>query len=945
MKTGQRKDRSTRELWHALWPHTVVEALEFRRAPVLMAACWFAIGEAMTRHWLPASVLVIAMVLLYALILLALRYSLRVALFPLAAIWIANGFWCAQMQPAPSTQQSLLSYADGLSRTVVGRVVRVRELPPEAPAKDRDNEPGWWAGKEEAEAESAAGAISLDLQVEAIEYLTPDISRLVPMSGGVRVNIVADKALPGEMEKFHALPPFHCGDVIEAPMRLREPERYHDPGAWQYADYLLAQGLGAHATVRASKIKFLGNDVGTLPADDGVQLLQKRNWSAEIQCRAYAAQSWASSRISRYVTSRANRSLPAPLRLNASDAGTLNAMLFGDRVGLNQSLRAGFERTGSFHLFVVSGMHVALLAGIIFWLMRRLRLSEWMATLVTLAFTSGYAVLTGFGAPVQRALFMTAVFLIARLLSRDRNALNALGAAALAVLIWSPDALFGASFQMTFLAIMAIAGIAVPLGERSFLPYAHAARKLEAPWLDIAFSPPQQQFRVMLRLWSEAFEQAFGRWSRNLPPAAVRCSLWTLELALIGLVVEMVMVLPMAIYFHRATMFALPTNMLSVPLVAILAPIAIITFCVMLLNPWAAMLPGAPTALLLHGVTNVIGRVSHVHAANLRVPAPAWWIAALAVASWALCCWAVRRSRGWAWLAAGLLPAVLAMVLWPEPPLLQPKTLEVTAIDVGQGDSIFVAGPNGKTMLIDAGGPVGGLNEVAAASSRFDVGEDVVSPYLWSRRIRRLDILVLSHAHSDHMGGMPAVMRNFLPRELWVSIDPDSEAYRALLAEARELGITVRHFYAGAHITWDGTQITVLAPQPGYRNVGEPVNDDSLVLRMQYGRASVLLEGDAEAPSENAMLASGRMEPVTLLKVGHHGSKTSTTPAFLAAADPKEAVISVGKGNTFGHPRFEVLERIEDAHARLFRTDEFGLTTFLLDRDGGIREASSASNQ
>jgi competence protein ComEC len=137
------------------------------------------------------------------------------------------------------------------------------------------------------------------------------------------------------------------------------------------------------------------------------------------------------------------------------------------------------------------------------------------------------------------------------------------------------------------------------------------------------------------------------------------------------------------------------------------------------------------------------------------------------------------------------------MVLWPEPVVSSPGSLEVTAIDVGQGDSIFIVGPQGATMLIDAGGPVGGVTEAAEATSRFDIGEEVVSPYLWSRRFRRLDVIALSHAHSDHMGGMPAVMRNFRPRELWVSIDPNSVAYRALLVEAAQLGVMVRHFYAG----------------------------------------------------------------------------------------------------------------------------------------------------
>ena len=205
-------------------------------------------------------------------------------------------------------------------------------------------------------------------------------------------------------------------------------------------------------------------------------------------------------------------------------------------------------------------------------------------------------------------------------------------------------------------------------------------------------------------------------------------------------------------------------------------------------------------------------------------------------------------------------------------------------------------------------------------------------------------MLALSHAHSDHMGGMPAVMRNFRPRELWVSIDPDSKAYRALLAEAKDLGVTVRHLHAGDNFDWSGTQLSVLAPETGYSHPGEPVNDDSLVLRLQYGASSTLLEGDAEASSEEAMLAHHRVAAVTLLKVGHHGSRTSTTQQFFDAASPKDAVISVGLGNPFGHPRYEVIARIAEAHTKLYRTDEFGLTTFLLGRDGRIREMAGTSN-
>jgi competence protein ComEC len=925
-----------------LWPKAVarVPTLEFHRAPLLTAVCWFALGEVIPKKQQPAVILLIATVLLSLLTLAALRWSLRTALVPVAAAWMAIGFWCAQIQPIPPTQHALATYADGLSRQLRGRVIRVRELPQQSEDSDRDKEAGWWEGKEADEEAASVGALSVDIEVDSVEEVTPDISRMVPMTGGVRMNVIEDKSANRDPASPTAamgtLSTLKCGDLVQAPMRIRLAERYRDPGAWQYADYLLAQGIGAHASVRASKIALLSG------SDASLAILANR--PAQLQCEIYAAQSWASRHVISYVHSNANRGLPKVLRLSPDDGGMLNAMLFGDRAGLNRTQRVGFERTGSFHLFVVSGMHVGLLAGMVFWLARRLKLREWLATIVTIALTFGYALLTGFGAPVQRALFMTVVFLLARLLSRDRNVLNALGAAALAVLVWSPGALFEASFQMTFLAIIAIGGIAIPLGERSFLPYAHAAGHLWDKWEDIALPPRVAQFRVMLRLWSETIAAVTGDWSRGLPSLLVRSSLWALELALIGAVAEMVMVLPMAFYFHRATMFAVPTNMLSVPLVAVLAPMSIITFCAALISPWLAMLPGAATAMLLHGVSSVIGRISSVRAADLRVPAPVWWIALLAVVAWAFCCWAVRRSRGWAWVAAAVLPLVPLMVLWPERAVVSPGMMEVTAIDVGQGDSIFIVGPDGETMLVDAGGPVGGVTEAAEATSRFDVGEEVVSPYLWSRRFRDLDVLALTHAHSDHMGGMPAVMRNFRPRELWVSIDPNSEAYRALLVEAKNLGVQVRHFYAGDQLAWGGMQVTVLAPENGYNNPREPVNNDSLVLRMQHGKSSVLLEGDAEAPSERAMLEHDRVAAVTLLKIGHHGSRTSTTPEFLGAAAPKDAVVSVGKGNTFGHPRYEVIERIAKARTKLYRTDEFGLTTFLLDRDGGIQEIVGASN-
>ena len=971
--TPESQDERERRLWPR-FPR--VEPIRFRRTPLLVATLCFALGESLTRipppSSRPAILLLIAAIALVALTLLALRRTLRLAALPVAALWIAAGLWAAQLQPTTSPQTALLTYADGLSRTVQGRIVRIRNLPYRIGSSggtnntDGDVDPDQW----DESTENATPFTSIDLSLIAIEDVTPDTSRMVPIAGGIRATLLANSSQQLQAQP-QPLSQLHCGDLVEITLRLRAPERYRDPGAWQFADVLLDQGIAATANVTSAKLHLLPAPARSHPLAD----LSANRTSAILQCRIFAAQSWAASRLLDYTRSTPNRRLPPRLRLTPDDAGMLNAMLFGDRSRLTQQLRLGFQRTGSFHLFVVSGMHVALLAGLVFWIARRLCLRSWLATLLTLTLTYAYALLTGFGVPVQRALLMTAVFLLARLLSRQRNSLNALGAAALTVLVWSPQALFESSFQMTFLAIVAIAGIAMPLGERSFLPYAHATRNLRHIWRDSAIPPRFAQLRVSLRMAGEPVAGIFGQWACLLPARMMIAALWAVQLVLIGLIAEAVMVLPMALYFHRATVFALPANMICIPLVAVLASLGLVTFLSSLVSPWLTALPGSALALLLHGVTGAIDRISHAQAADLRVPGPTLVPALLAVACFAFCCWAVRRSRATAWAAVAVLPLAAAIVLWPHPPALHPGQLEVTAIDVGQGDSLLVVGPGGLAMLIDAGGPTGAAanaENAALTSSTFDVGEEVVSPYLWSRQIRRLDVVALTHAHSDHMGGMPAILRNFRPRELWVSVDPNSDSYRTLLAEAASLGIRVRHLRAGNRISWDSLDLAVLAPTAAYTNPGPPINNDSLVLRMFFDRASALLEGDAEAPSEHQMVSASlassshctdlssrsaaegsasscqdsaaQLGPDTLLKVGHHGSRTSTTPEFLALVAPQDAVISVGRNNTFGHPRPEIIQRLHDAHARVFRTDRFGLTTFLLSRDGQISALPAASN-
>jgi competence protein ComEC len=246
-------------------------------------------------------------------------------------------------------------------------------------------------------------------------------------------------------------------------------------------------------------------------------------------------------------------------------------------------------------------------------------------------------------------------------------------------------------------------------------------------------------------------------------------------------------------------------------------------------------------------------------------------------------------------------------------------------------------------MLIDGGGAFGGFagQEASFGTASFgtsplgiDPGEEAVSPYLWSRGFQKLDVVALTHAHQDHLGGLAAILENFHVGKLWIGREVSSAALKRLEQIARVHKIPVEHELRGKVFSWDGVRGEFLWPEVTIENgVTTAKNDDSLVLRLQYGDRTILLPGDAERQAEQAILAENGAEAMhsDVLKIGHHGGKNSTTQPFLDAVRPQIGIISVGETNPYGHPSPEVLERLEAAGVRILRTDRDGAVHVLTD--------------
>ena len=849
------------------------------RQPLFWAALVFSAGVWIgVRAWRPPLWWVIAVM---AFVLAAFWYRTRRAwaarLLSLAS-WLLLGAFLVQIRSPRAGDPQLPALADGREVTLTGHVIR------EGYARAT----GLRSARE-----------SIDLETEQIE----SAGETHVVRAGVRLMLYERQNKRGMGETPGVPPELTYGTRLRLRAKLHPARNFRNPGAFDYESYLRDNGISVLGSAQAEEIERL----------DGFSGSRIEFWRARIHASIVAKihQLWA-----------------------PGEASLMDAMVLGEDSFLRNATRTEFQRSGTYHVLVVSGMNLSILAFAIFWTLRQLRLDPALAAITTVVVSFAYAFVVGVGPPVWRAALMLATYLGARLLYRDRNMLNAIGAAALGVLIADPHALFGASFQLTFLAVVIIAGIGAPILEQTTQPYARGLRLLATKSYDFHIAPAVAQFRLDLRMVAGRLARFLGqRLGLALPWAFMRVVIGLGELVFISALMQAGLALLMAYHFHRATPIGMPANLAVIPLTELLMPAAAAAVGLGYVSTILAKPAVWVSSFALRGIAGTVHWLGGARTADLRVAMPSLVMIVVALAALALAMAAARRSRALAFAAVGLLAVIAVWIAFvPGRPQVRAAVLEMTTIDVGQGDSILLVTPEGKTLLVDAGGLPQWLH------SDFDIGEQVVSPYLWNRGIDHVDTVVITHPHADHLGGMPAIIANFHPRELWISIDQPTGELAPIVTQAKAGGMAISIKKEGDEFDYGGAHFRMLAPGRDQDTGAMRPNDDCLVFTVGLGQTTALLEGDAERVVERRIEQEHPQADV--LKVAHHGSASATSADLLAAVHPRYAVISVGSRNVYGHPRREVLERLQAAGARTYRTDEDGAVSFYLDGKAATSEVA-----
>ncbi len=782
--------------------------------------------------------------------------------------------------------------------------------------------------------EAAPDGFYLTLRVEKLsrksqeENTAGTVSLFLQISGG---------AARTDYEKLH----LRYGARIRALTNLKRGESFRNPGSTSFTEYLDRKGFAASAFVKSPRlIERLDDERVLLP------LAWLYDWRQQLQ-EAFST------------------------HFAPETAGVLNAAVLGNHHFLSKPASERFREGGTFHVLVISGLHISFIGGVFLHIARKVsqrRLPQFVMSTVVLW---SYAIAVGAEASVVRAALMFSLVAFAPVVARRAASLNALGAAALVLLTCRPRDLFDPSFQLTFLSVAAIVIFAWPVLQRM--------SEIGA-WHPTRASPYPPHCARWLRIFCEALFWSETKWRRELSRLNYRYKLFKTPIAarferfhfqaflryafaalLVSCCVQITMLPLLVVYFHR---FSLSGLLLNIGVSAIMA-VLIFTGLAGLLTALLSMTAATPLFelanflqwLMVHGVDPF----AHLGIASLRLAeysgdaAIVYGIFFLPLILLAILLprWnplarpnhtARFRSRFLVTITAIVQALLVGIVLFhPFSDVSSQGKLRVDFLDVGQGDAALVTMPDGTTLLVDGGGRPKFLKKHAEGESKepFErdarsIGEAVVSEYLWWRGLDHVDYVLATHADADHIDGLNDVMRNFKVRAALAARRPAGDReFIEFAAAADSKGIPLVLIGAGDSLAFGAVRVSVLWPSPSNNLQARSSNDDSLVLQIHYGDRRILLLADIERKAEGSLLYEAREAlAADVVKVAHHGSRTSSTAGLVAAVRAKVAVISVGQQSMFGHPHREVVERWRAAGAEILTTGQSGTITMTTDGIG-----------
>ncbi len=664
--------------------------------------------------------------------------------------------------------------------------------------------------------------------------------------------------------------PFRLGDRLRFLCKLYSPHGFHNPGGFSYERHL--------AFDRIHTIGFLSDENSWVKIGEGFKnplLLQIEDWRDHIRNFLEKESPPYSSSI-------------------------FKALVLGEQGDISEEVKEHFIVTGIAHLLAISGDHLGIVAllsfSLLIWILKRsefLLLSisvKKLAAGLTIPCILLYTFIAGGGISVVRATIMVITFFFSILFNRERNLLHTLALAAFLILIVSPPSLFDVSFQLSFLAVLSILYLVPRLLQG--LKKEEISLPLKTSWM-----------QTLLKY--------------------TKLSLLVTAVAIFGTAPFV------AHHFNRISPIGFITNLFFIPWVGFLiVPISLMaSICSFFLYPLAAFLIHTNEWITLCLLKAVAFFASFPLASYFISTPTTFEIILFYVLLFSVVHLQKRKWVRYLFLGVCVLFA-LDLAFWNLRDYFQ-KSLTLTFIDVGQGDSILLEFPKGKKMLIDGGG----LYE-----DRFDIGKNVVAPFLWKKKIRRIDFLVLTHPDPDHLKGLNFIASHFSMGQFWDNgARTDSEFYQQL--EETLLRKRIERLSLNENSTPQvihGVKISFFNPpakKPFHATLPAPslLNNSSLVMMIQFKNIRVLLTGDIEKETEYRMLREGYLLKADILKIPHHGSSSSSTPYFLQRVNPAYAVLSVGERNIGKLPHPEVIRRYQELGMKIYRTDKHGAITVASD--------------